>query len=51
MEVQMKHQPSAAPTEFLIKNFNKNGIKHKTGLINLVAGLGNISKAVVSRLF
>ena len=28
-----------------MENFNQNVIKHKTGLLNLAAELGNISKA------
>lgn len=32
------------PTEFPMQSFNQNVIKHKTGLLNLAAKLGNISK-------
>ena len=33
------------PTEFPMESFNQSVIKHKTGLLNLAAELGNISKA------
>ena len=33
------------PTEFPMSSFNQNVIKHKTGLLNLAAELGNISRA------
>ena len=33
------------PKEFPMENFNQSVIKHKTGLLNLAAELGNISKA------
>ena len=31
--------------EFPMESFNQNVIRHKTGLLNLAAELGNISKA------
>ena len=45
MEVQTTHQPGVVPREFPMKSFNQSVIKHKTGLLNLAAELGNISKA------
>ena len=45
MEVQTTHQPGVMPKEFPMENFNQSVIKHKTGLLNLAAELGNISKA------
>ena len=45
MEVQTPHQPGVTPTEFPMENFNQSVIKHKTGLLNLAAELGNVSKA------
>ena len=32
------------PTEFLMESYNQNIIRHKSGLLNLAAELGNISK-------
>ena len=45
VEAQMRHQPGAMPTEIPMESFNQNVIKHKTGLLNVTAELGNISKA------
>ncbi len=46
MEVQTNHQPGTAPTENPHgKLQSKRHQKHKTGLLNLAAELGNISKA------
>ena len=45
MEVQTPHQPGVMPTEFPMESFNQSGIKHKTGLLNLAAELGNIPNA------
>ena len=45
MEVQTPHQPGVMPTEFPMESFNQSGIKHRTGLLNLAAELGNISNA------
>ncbi len=45
MEVQTNHQSGVVPREFPMKNFTQNVIKHKTGLLNLAAELGNISRA------
>ena len=45
MEVQTTHQQGVVPREFPMKSLNQSVIKHKTGLLNLAAELGNISKA------
>ncbi len=45
MEVQTTHQLAIMPKEFPIESFNKSVLKHKTGLLNLAAELGNISNA------
>ena len=45
MEVNANHQTGTMPKEFPMNSFNQNIIKHKTGLLDLAAELGNISKA------
>lgn len=46
MGLYLNHQQGKKPNgDSLMESFNQNLIKHKTGLLNLAAELGNISKA------